>query len=52
MHVYPSSPTQHVHFGVISLEDWVLELRFSNLREKFAKQEVMVSIIFITSPIS
>ena len=37
-------------FGVISLEDWVLELRFSNLRVKFAKQEVMVSIIFITSP--
>ena len=38
-------------FGMISLEDWVLELRFSNLRVKFAKQEVMVSIIFITSPI-
>ena len=38
-------------FGVISLEDWVLRLRFSNLRVKFAKQEVMVSIIFITSPI-
>ena len=32
-------------FGVISLEDWVLELRFSNLRVKFAKQEVMVYII-------
>ena len=39
-------------FGVISLEDWVLELRFSNLRVKFSKQEVMVSIIFITSPIT
>ena len=39
-------------FRVISLEDWVLELQFSNLRVKFAKQEVMVSIIFITSPIS
>ena len=38
-------------FGVISLEDWVLGLRFSNLRVKFAKQEVMLSIIFITSPI-
>ena len=38
-------------FGMISLEDWVLELRFSNLRVKFSKQEVMVSIIFITSPI-
>ena len=38
--------------GVISLEDWVLELRFLNLRVKFAKQEVMVSIIFIKSPIS
>ena len=38
-------------FRVISLEDWVLELRFSNLRVKFAKQEVKVSIIFITSPI-
>ena len=37
-------------FGVISLEDWVLELCFSNLWEKLAKQEVMVSIIFITSP--
>ena len=37
---------------VISLEDWVLELRFSNLRVKFSKQEVMMSIIFITSPIS
>ena len=50
MHEYPSSPIQHV-FGVISLEDWVLELRFSNLRVKFAKQEVMVSIILIISPI-
>ena len=39
-------------FRVISLEDWVLELWFSNLRVKFAKQEVMVSIIFITSPLS
>ena len=39
-------------FRVISLEDWVLELQFSNLRVKFAKQEVMVSIIFIKSPIS
>ena len=38
-------------FGVISLEDWVLELWFLNLRVKFAKQEVIVSIIFITSPI-
>ena len=35
-------------FGVISLEDLVLELWFSNLRVKFAKQEVMLSI-FITS---
>ena len=34
--------------GVISLKDWVLELCFSNLRVKFAKHEVMVSIIFIT----
>ena len=38
-------------FGVISLEDWVLELQFSNLKVKFAKQEVIVFIIFITSPI-
>ena len=37
-------------FGVISLVDWVLELWFSNLRVKFSKQEVIVSIIFITSP--
>ena len=37
-------------FVVISLEDWILDLQFSNLRVKFAKQEVMVSIIFITSP--
>ena len=28
--------TAHVS-GVISLEDWVLELQFSNLRVKFAK---------------
>ena len=35
-------------FGVISLEDWVLKLWFSNLRVKLAKHEVMVSIIFIT----
>ena len=39
-------------FGVIFLEDWVFEWWFSNLRVKFAKQEMMVSIIFITSPIS
>ena len=38
-------------FGVIFLEDWVFEWWFSNLRVKFAKQEMMVSIIFITSPI-
>ena len=38
-------------FRVISLEDWVLELQFSNLMMKFSKQEVMVSIIFIISPI-
>ena len=37
--------------GVISLEEWVLELQFLNLKVKLAKQEVMVSIIFITSPI-
>ena len=37
-------------FGVISLEDWVLELRFSNLWLNLAKQELIVSIIFITSP--
>ena len=38
-------------FRVISLEDWVLEWRFSNHGVKLAKQEMIVSIIFITSPI-
>ena len=39
-------------FEVISFEDWVLEPWFSNLKVKLAKQEVMVSIIFITSLIT
>ena len=39
-------------FGVISFEDWILEPRFSNLRVKLAKHEVMVLIIFITSLIT
>ena len=36
-------------FGVISFEDWVLKSWFSNLKVKLTKNEVMVSIIFITS---
>ena len=39
-------------FRVISFEDWVLKPWFSNLREKLAKHEVMVSIIFIMSLIT
>ena len=39
-------------FRVIFLENWALQPRFSNLRVKLAKHEVMVSIIFIMSPIT